>query len=100
MVWMRNTKSAIIEIFPYKYDCRDWYQQIANSYGIDYFSWINTNKSNTFKGRNDRGNYKTCINKNNTCPTEECHENLRDQPTIVDLKSFKVVFDKAMKILK
>ena len=95
MVWMRNEHNAIIEIFPYKYDCRDWYQQVAESYGLKYFSWINTNKSNTFQGR--KGLYKHCITKENACEDESCHEYLRDQPTIVDINSFKKVFITALK---
>ena len=97
MVWMRNEKNAIIEIFPYKYNCRDWYQQVAESYGLNYFSWINTNKSNTQKGR--KGRYKECIEEDDTCLNEKCHEMLRDQPTIVDYESFRKVFNKALKTI-
>ena len=97
MVWMRNEKNAIIEIFPYKYNCRDWYQQVAESYGLNYFSWINTNKSNTQKGR--KGRYKECIEEEDTCLKDKCHEMLRDQPTIVDYVSFRKVFNRALKTI-
>ena len=104
MVWMKindpKKPTAIIEIKPYKYTCRDWYKQIADGAGIKYYQWINTNPNNTRTGREkskafDRNKYIKCINGEYSC--YECHDYLRDQPTIVDIKSFIPVFLQALK---
>ncbi|EAX85548.1 hypothetical protein TVAG_527360 [Trichomonas vaginalis G3] len=100
MLWMRRNRSAIIEIFPYNYDCRDWYEQVAKGMGIKYFFWINKIPENSFQGRLDMKNYDKCKEEENSCLKDKCHEMLRDQPTIVDFKSFKPVFDNALQYIR
>jgi hypothetical protein len=99
MVWMKiddkYKKSSVIEILPYGYDCRNWYEQIANGAEIKYFKWMNTNRSNTRSGRSPTSRYEKCLNKEFDCLS--CHDLLRDQPTIVVMKEFKMVFMKSLK---
>lgn len=96
MLWLTRYKTAVIELFPYKYDCRDWYKQVAEGMGVKYFSWINKIPENSFQGRIGENKYFRCKEGENKCLEEGCHENLRDQPTIVDFKSFKPIFDQAL----
>jgi hypothetical protein len=95
MVWMKvgdpEKRTSVIEILPYMYTCRDWYQQIANGAGIQYFSWLNTHRENTRSGRSNNWNYERCLAGEMPC-LGECHDLLRDQPTIVNLTEFERVF--------
>ena len=103
MVWMKigdvTKPTAVIEIKPYKYDCRDWYEQIANGAGIKYYQWINPNRSNTRTGRSERpgfsrSQYETCASGKSSCLA--CHDYLRDQMTTVDLKLFEPFIKEAI----
>ena len=100
MIWMKPNQTSVIEILPYKYNCRNWYHQIANSSRIHYFSWINENLSNTFQGRFDKKEYESCLDEEYPCLSNECHDSLRDQLTVIDVESFRVIFFKALEILK
>jgi hypothetical protein len=95
MVWMKvndtEKRTAVIEILPYLYTCRDWYQQIADSAGIKYFKWINTHRNNTRSGLDNLAFYEKCLRGEKPC-LGECHDHLRDQPTIVNLTEFETVF--------
>jgi hypothetical protein len=95
MVWMkvddREKKTSVIEILPYMYTCRNWYEQIANGAEIKYFKWVNTHRNNTRSGRDDQRNYERCLRGEMPC-LGECHDLLRDQPTVVNLTEFEVVF--------
>lgn len=100
MVWMKTDDpkihSALIEILPYGYDCRDWYKQIANGCGVKYYSWMNNKLANTKSGRKPNKNYKKCLKKEIKCLTDKCHDLLRDQLTTVDLNDFRPTFMKAI----
>lgn len=104
MVWMKiddkKKPTAVIEIKPYKYICRDWYKQIADGAEIKYFQWTNPFIKNTKTGREktngfNMDRYNRCVQGKLSCL--ECHDYLRDQPTIVDMKSFSSVLKKAIK---
>lgn len=104
MVWMKiddkNKPTAVIEIKPYKYTCRDWYKQIADGAGIKYYQWTNPFLYNTKTGREKSNGFS--MNKYNKCIKGElscldCHDYLRDQPTVVDFKSFASTLKKALK---
>jgi hypothetical protein len=100
MVWMKvddpEKPTAIIEILPYMYVCRNWYEQIALGARIRYFMWLNTHRNNTRSGRKVIRNYEKCLRGEMPC-LGECHDLLRDQPTIVNLTEFKGVFDDALR---
>jgi hypothetical protein len=95
MVWMKvgdpKKATSVIEILPYMYTCRDWYQQIANGAQIKYFDWVNTHRENTWSGRPASPNYERCLRGEMPC-LGDCHDFLRDQPTIVNLTEFEKVF--------
>jgi hypothetical protein len=100
MVWMKianpEKRTAAIEILPYMYTCRNWYEQIANGATIRYFTWLNTHKENTRSGRANAGLYERCLAGDYPC-LGECHDFLRDQPTIVNLTEFASVFLDALR---
>ncbi|OHT07640.1 hypothetical protein TRFO_24137 [Tritrichomonas foetus] len=104
MIWMKiadpKKPTAVIEIKPYKYDCRDWYKQIADGAGIKYYEWMNPYRKNTKTGRVlsrgfDPNKYESCVKGELSCL--DCHDYLRDQPTVVDMQSFLPIFKQALK---
>lgn len=99
MVWMKvgdpTKPTSVIEILPYLYTCRDWYEQIANGAEIKYFSWVNTHRNNTRCGRPSCTDYERCLAGELPC-IGECHDLLRDQPTIVNLTEFEEVFRRSL----
>jgi hypothetical protein len=100
MVWMKvgdaSKPTSVIEILPYMYTCRDWYKQIADGAQIKYFSWVNTHRNNTRCGRPFCRKYEQCLAGEWPC-LGDCHDLLRDQPTIVNLTEFEHVFRAALK---
>ena len=100
MVWMKigdkKKRTAIIEVLPYKYTCRNWYEQIAVGAGIKYFKWVNTIRENTRSGRKHDPRYQECIDSLD-CLAPGCHDLMRDQPTVVDIDDFESVFRNALK---
>lgn len=95
MVWMKigdqKRKTSVIEILPYLYTCRDWYEQIANGAQIKYFKWLNTHRNNTRSGRNTESLYQKCLDGHGSC-LQGCHDLLRDQRTVVNISEFESVF--------
>jgi hypothetical protein len=99
MVWMKvnssEKKTAVIEILPYMYTCRNWYEQIAKGAEIKYFKWVNTHLENTRSGRPGSPLYQKCIDGDLPC-LGDCHDFLRDQPTVANLTEFEDVFIAAL----
>lgn len=82
MIWT-NVGSSIVEIFPYKYNCRQWYKSITEGLGINYFSWINNDITKTRDGRGDIEKYNVCLEKHECL--SDCHDTFRDQITAVNV---------------
>jgi hypothetical protein len=95
MIWMKigdhEKPTSVIEILPYLYPCRDWYEQIANGAQIQYFKWVNTHRENTASGGNATELYDQCLKGEMPC-LGLCHDMLRDQLTIVNVTEFEEVF--------
>ncbi|OHT11290.1 hypothetical protein TRFO_19408 [Tritrichomonas foetus] len=92
-----ETPTAVIEILPYNYTCRNWYRFAAVTANVRYFKWVNTFFNNTqpYRGTKDSNCYR-----NGECLSDECHDFLRDQLTTVNVYDFKKVFMKALKYVK
>jgi len=96
MLWMETNKSALIELLPYKYTCRNWYEQIANGCGVKYFSWVNNHSDATYRGRNGNNHYDECIDGELPCLSDKCHDIFRDQLTSVNIDEFLIIFKEAL----
>jgi hypothetical protein len=94
--WMKpstpENPTAGVEFFPYKYNCRTWYQQCANIFGIQHFAVHTLNRS---QSRWETGHNMTKVNRCHTlageCLRARCHDFLRDQSILVDIPDYKSI---------
>jgi hypothetical protein len=91
-LWQKNG-SHLIEILPYGYWCRKWYEMAANISGVHYHSVMNENRSiQGDEGERAFRKFKQCWNKREACMSSPCHDILRDQVTKVELDTFDKVW--------
>ena len=94
-VWMHpSTKefpTHMIEILPYNYNCRNWYQTAAEFAGIEYHPLMNKNKAIVSQSRQEL--YDFCTSKKGVyCSSPYCHDVIRDVNISVDADQFKDVW--------
>jgi hypothetical protein len=79
----------LIEFFPYKYDCRDWYRQLAAIFRIQHFAGhtLNINQSRWDPKMN--ATKLAACQRHSECLRGRCHDLLRDQSIIVDIDQYK-----------
>ena len=86
--WMRPSTeahpTAIVEIFPYKYTCRDWYYQQTQINGQEYYPiyTLHLNQSRWDKHNNPE-KVERCHTLEDECLRNRCHNFLRDQSMII-----------------
>ncbi|KAK8871105.1 hypothetical protein M9Y10_009018 [Tritrichomonas musculus] len=93
-MWMKpsteENPTALFEFLPYKYTCRHWYQQMCETFGVQYYP-IYTNFLN--QSRWEPGHNATKVNRCHTndgeCERGRCHDFLRDQSIIADVEQYK-----------
>jgi hypothetical protein len=90
--------TAVIEILPYKYNCRNWYRFAAITANVRYFQWMNPFINNTVPYRGLLSD--ACFVRNESCLSDRCHDLLRDQLTTIDLGDFRIVFNRALQYVK
>ena len=93
-LWMHETtekiKTGMIEILPYMYTCRNWYEKLSKSANIKYqaIHTLNINQSK-WPQWHDSEKVKRCHSDPSLCTKGSCHDFLRDQSVIVDLKQYR-----------
>ena len=104
LVWMlpsipsNNTNNqkplttGIIEILPYKYVCRDWYERLAEGFNIHYSPLYTKNISQSrWQPGHNQSKVILCHTQNYSCVQGKCNDFLRDQSVIVDIEYYKQV---------
>lgn len=81
--WMRPG-TVMIEIFPYKFDCRDWYQRTTNVSAVKYFKYVPQDEEES-PGASQ--SVKNCWSKTPKCDGP-CLDLLRDQNVSVNIDRF------------
>jgi hypothetical protein len=88
VLWMPasgpHRPTYLVEILPYNYSCRDWYETGASVAGVQYTPAMNTRPPANVTDEQ----LISCWADPARCPTLGCHDLLRDQPTSVDLEDF------------
>jgi hypothetical protein len=99
-LWMAESRpnhtTHLIEIIPYKYLCRNWYQTAAAVAGVQYHRIMNRNRPDS--SRDTR--LDECWDRPEICATQQCHDLLRDQRTAVELDTFGEVWSEVAEQLK
>lgn len=86
MIWMKEG-SIIIEIFPYRFTCRDWYQKAAGLSRVKYISYYPVSEEEAPDEQDDL--LRKCFDGVLECTNILCTDRLRDQNIRVDINSFK-----------
>lgn len=92
VIWMsesrKNHTTHMVEVLPYKYLCRDWYNVAANVSGVKYHMVMNKKMPTQRLKSGVPNDNQPCYKDPKRCPTLECHDYLRDQKTTVELDTF------------
>ena len=83
IAWMNNNSTAI-EIFPYKYTCRDWYEKASVISGVKYFAYHVPFESESFNTTHEQ---LECFDAFQICGTD-CEEALKNQDIKLNIKNF------------
>jgi hypothetical protein len=79
----------LIEILPFGYSCRNWYQIAAEVAGVVYHSVMNEAPSVFNHSLLPGAEYaELCWNDPTLCTSSACHDFLRDQKTVLNLSIF------------
>lgn len=95
-LWMSPTSerlpTALFEFFPYKYTCRTWYKQLADIAQIQYYPihTLTLDQSRWEQGHS-QSKVDRCHNNKGECERVRCHDFLRDQSIISDVKQYKKI---------
>ena len=99
--WMhesqKNFSTHLIEILPYKYNCRDWYNTAANVARVTYHSVMNKNPPETLPNNKLT---KQCLRKKFNYCASYCHDRLRDQNTTLEIDALKDTWNQIVGQLK
>jgi hypothetical protein len=91
VAWMRPG-TAMIEIFPYHFDCRDWYEKATVVSGVTYFKYVPASED---ESPNASQAVRQCWKQANGCDGD-CLDRLRDQNILLNLSVFKEIVAKAV----
>lgn len=96
-LWMqRSTKehpTSMIEIKPHGYTCRDWFHSASIVAGIDYYD-VYSGKKNYKNNLTELqiNQLENCWSHPEWCPTQICHDLLRDQNITLEISTFSSVW--------
>ncbi|OHT09291.1 hypothetical protein TRFO_21858 [Tritrichomonas foetus] len=97
LLWLKHN-SAVIEILPKDFTCRDWYQKAANASGVHYYSYYANSEGETVDG--DLEGYKKCKSKRNKCNDKYCIDVLRDRNVRININQFLSEISEFLKSVK
>lgn len=84
LAWMRPG-TTVVEIFPYKFECRDWYERATAVSGVRYVKYVPASGNET---DNPSKKAVRCWETQNGCDGS-CVDTLRDQNIRIDITAFK-----------
>jgi len=84
-IWMRKG-SGTIEIFPYKFTCRDWYEKAAIAGGLKYMSYF---PDSTLESPDSSPEMHQCWSGKINCLSLLCLDRLLSQNISVDIPRFE-----------
>jgi hypothetical protein len=91
VAWMRPG-TALIEIFPYRFDCRDWYEKATVVSGVSYLKYVPVSME---ESPGASAAVQSCWGQANACDGD-CLGRLRDQNVLLNLTVFRNIVSKAI----
>jgi capsular polysaccharide biosynthesis protein len=85
-LFMREN-SAVVEIFPYRFTCRDWYERAANFSKLRYIAYHP--RAETEARVTMDAELRRCFDNAMECASPLCLDKLRDQDLMVDIAAFR-----------
>jgi hypothetical protein len=85
-LFMREN-SSVVEIFPYRFTCRDWYERAANFSNLRYIAYHPQTESET-RVTMDKA-LRRCIDNAMECASPLCLDRLKGQDLMVNITAFK-----------
>jgi len=92
VLWMSpssaESPTALLEILPYKYTCRNWYEMLAKAAKVKYFPIHTTSINNsTWKNTTNTQKINKCFASEQECLNPKCHDFLRDQSVTISIST-------------
>jgi hypothetical protein len=84
--------TTLIEIFPYRFDCGDWYEKAAAVSVVSYLKYVPASQ-NESPGASSA--VQNCWKEANGCEGD-CLGRLRDQNIVLNLTVFRNIVSKAV----
>ena len=79
--------TAMFEVMPYNYWCRDWYETASNVADVEYFSIMNSEYS-ILKDEDSIRAFE-CYSSRSMCTNIICHDFLRDKKVKLNIDLLK-----------
>ena len=95
VLWLKNSnktfKSYLIELLPYNYWCRDWYESASNLTNVIY---------KKIESKRIENNDEKCFESKELCLISNCHDLLRDQSILIEINYFINIFNPILEKFK
>jgi hypothetical protein len=79
--------AKVIEVLPYRFNCRDWYERAANFSGLKYIAYRPELESEAVVKMDEA--LRRCFDGVVDCSSPLCIDRLRDQDLNIDISAFK-----------
>ena len=100
VLWMRpsdaRTPTAVVELLPRGYVCRDWFASAAAVANVSYYKVMSGVIARNLTDE-EKENLERCWQTPELCPTLMCHDTLRDQDVWIELGAFGGVWLEIMR---
>ena len=93
--------SALIEIFPHKYSCRDWFKSASVLSNVHYFSAFSSEKATNSLNlsKNELNSLKACWNNPESCFSFDCNDKLKNQNVYLEIGEFSNSWNEVLNLL-
>jgi hypothetical protein len=100
VLWLPRGRAALVEILPFKYSCRDWYQVTAGAPGVAYFSVMNRGRLLPVVEPGRARLAKKCWTRPDLCGDLCCNDLLKDQKFELELEVLNETWQQVLAILE
>jgi hypothetical protein len=100
VLWLPRGRAVLVEILPFRYSCRDWYQVAARAAGVTYFSVMNRGRLLPVVEPREAGLARKCWRRPDLCEDLLCNDFLKDQKFELELEVLNETWQQVLAILE